>query len=307
MYFPYTTLAKIKPPLFYLLAECIILGVLAWRSKPLHDYESTAFFPFWIFTAITVVLYFLTACTSPGYITLTILQEEKPEEEKQGYSLSGDNLEIFKDEETGVSKRRLNEFPEATIRPYNTEGNVKSKQAISFPQLTEYQNKESVNDVVNLLDNKFQRDCLSQRSSIRGEEANKLQYCGNIHEGDPNHQANKKIDDSNTKTNNPLSDTQAHGTSNSNTFAVPMTSVRSTMIPINEEQKGENNIELHEVKVNIVDNNSEQRIIEEPNQEGTKTLEVPNNYCTTCKVVQVPLLFLYSHFVVGIVKYATNV
>eukprot|EP00826_Nyctotherus_ovalis_P060346 TRINITY_DN8454_c0_g3_i2.p1 TRINITY_DN8454_c0_g3~~TRINITY_DN8454_c0_g3_i2.p1 ORF type:complete len:183 (+),score=21.76 TRINITY_DN8454_c0_g3_i2:29-550(+) len=98
----------------------------------------------------------------------------------------------------------------------------------------------------------------------------------------------------------------------SNAFILPLTSVRSTIVPISEEQKvaavNKSSLELQEVSLKIVNNNSEQRILEGPNlkEEPGKDLEVPNNYCITCKLVQVIFEVKFSRSVASTVKYATS-
>ncbi len=63
------SIGKYRPPIVYFAAETAVLGIAAWRNDSMRDPESATFYAFWIFTAVTSLLYMLAACSSPGYVT----------------------------------------------------------------------------------------------------------------------------------------------------------------------------------------------------------------------------------------------
>jgi len=58
----------LKPPLIFIFAEILVLGILTWRFEPLKNYKQTEFYLFWFFALCSIVLYFTVIFKQPGYL-----------------------------------------------------------------------------------------------------------------------------------------------------------------------------------------------------------------------------------------------
>ena len=296
---------------------------------------------------LTLFLYMITILISPGYVIIeSYCGDNKNEQSSQINSFIEGNSNIFKDgqEDSNSNIRKKKNFPDVNIKPYLTEGNHAKKNDIPV-RLTEYPDHQISfnNDGMFLIDGTTPREelpeqycSLEEPEKIIKEQNNKepqiLQSIDLNCEPDNNIKViygDDKISKRNKSTE--ILQSKENCTKSINCpnekGSVAINSVRSSMAHTTEQQKfveSQNN-PCCEIQIEIVDkieiglsenmNNLQRNANNEEQQkekseiivESHKTLEVPNNYCNTCKQVQVFFSYKFSHFVANIVKPATNV
>jgi len=249
----------------------------------------------------------MTTYKSPGYVNVTLKANIELNTNRSRQTSNEENSNVIA-EVSGSKKSK--HFPEVSIRPYLTEVNGERKNK-GFQWLTEYSQVKA-----NQLSFNNDNSHLVNNNSF-GDDLHEENY--SVEKSKPREESNKVLEDKN------LNQIQDESLNNENEVQVKNIDLKykrnhrhitllaiSTIIPEqpkpNEQepedtstQKAESNNfdEIKEIYIEIVPNNNlsqnDKEVHNNPNELNENNikdneevnLEVPNNYCDECKLVQV--------------------